>query len=357
MGILEGISRPVIANVPSAFARGQDRGRLRDERDRADEVRRLSGEILAKSFPGRLGELAKVDPDAAIKLGGALGFSTDPLASTKFFAGAIQGASAIASTVGPKEAVAALIEWRNILEARGLETAPLDTLIQSGIDQPDDFVEGLGLAKDALVEQGLLKPAGDDAQIKSIAENRKEIRKSVRGQIKGLRDEEGTITTNFRKIRRLGDEIDKGNRSAVSQALVALVKIGDPTSVVRPSEAAAALNNPSVLAALFTDAGTDQRITDAAIRAIDPLNPGVLNKDAILATADAMVLASVPGIQARFGDAKEEGGGLTRNSFDSIFTGRLESRINALSNLVPKKEMTDDEKRARIAELEALGGP
>lgn len=348
IGVLAGIANPAIADVPGAFARGSERGR-------DNETRRIVGEILGSTMGGKLGALGKVNAPAAIQLAGQLKFDDDPKKQVNEFVGTVQLATAVGNSVGPRESLAILVESRNRIKAlvdRGMlgpgATSTLDGMIQKFNDDPTQGIEALNLMNEALREQGFGESPTDD---KSVAENRKEIRKSVRTQTSGLRKEEGVITTNFKKIRALGDEIDKGNRSAVSQALVALVKIGDPTSVVRPSEAAAALNNPTVLAALFTDAGTDQSLVDAAIRAIDPLNPGVLRKADILSTADAMVLASVPGIQARFADAKAEAENLPSATFKTLFSGRLSDRINKLSDLVkPSAAGVTD---TQIAELKA----
>lgn len=357
--LLTGIANPAIADISGARSRGRARGQAITDRRQAGEIKRLSGEILSNTFPGKLGELGRLAPEKAIGLANALGFNSDPLVKMKHFVGSIQAANTMAQTVGPVEATQFLLEARDrqamLDRASGVEpeTSPFDSILEGAQQDPEQLKEALSLMTDALIEQGAI---ADPKATKSVAENRKEIRASVRKQVSSIRKEEGILTTNFKKIRELGDEIDKSNRSAVSQALVALVKLGDPTSVVRPSEAAAALNNPSILAALFTDAGTDQSIVDAAIRAIDPLNPGVLRKGDIIATADALVLASVPSIQSRFGDAKTEGENLLKSTFKTIFSGRLEKRVNALSDLVKREpakiNLTPDE-QTRLEELRA----
>lgn len=361
MAILEGapLPPPMIADVSGSLAIGRERGR-------ASETRRLTAEILRKSFPGRLGELtaelATNNPGLALQMGQSLGFNQDPEASSKFFAGAIQGAHAIASTVGSKEAVAALIEWRGILEARGLETAALDTLIQSGIDTPDEFTEGLGLAKDALVEQGFLKDTRTEAQVEVVKKRRFEVRGELRKQIKVIRQDVVGIEENFGKIVRLVEQTGLGNRVAAAQAIIAMIKLGDE-STVKSDELVAGLNRQSPIAAIveiMRGNGNSEQLIDAITTAIDPLNPLTIKAEDVLAVANAIVGARVPSIQASFAEARELAEtNLPRSGIRSIFTSTLTNRVAGLSKLLKtqKKELTDDEKRARIAELEALGPP
>jgi len=200
---------------------------------------------------------------------------------------------------------------------------------------------------------------GAKPEDKNQLEIRKEVRKSIGLELKELARQEKVLVTNFRKIDNLAVEMKKGNRTATASAAVALVKLGDADSVVRQSEAEAQLNkqNPSAaLTAYLLDKGTDQAIVDSVLRAIDPLNPELINVDEFKATARALLASSSPGLQESLADARERAGAnLTESGVRSLFTKGLERRIAGLSDLVPQTPTTPtnaSDIRARIAELE-----
>lgn len=174
-----------------------------------------------------------------------------------------------------------------------------------------------------------------------VTESGGEIRKEVRGNIrKGLNQiakEADVIKTNFNKLKGLTNEISKGNRSAVAQGLVSLVKLGDPGSIVKESEMIAALNEKSPIAAvteLLSGKQTDKGVIDSVVSRIDPLNPNNINVDEVLATANTLVGANVPGIQQRMSEFEENArDNLTELGIKSLFTKGLRKRVGALSDI------------------------
>jgi hypothetical protein len=165
---------------------------------------------------------------------------------------------------------------------------------------------------------------------------REEVRKDVRKNINDISGAAETITTNFNKIGNLANEISSGNRQAVAQGIIALVKLGEPNSTVREGEMLAALNAENPLAAVtsvFEKNGV-QGVGDAILRRIDPLNPKSIKIGDLLSTADALIKSSVPQIQQRFQIQKElASNNLSQDGMRSLFTDSLENMLSGLSDL------------------------
>ena len=211
---------------------------------------------------------------------------------------------------------------------------------------------------DAKVVRGAV--ATDEKADKNELEIRKEVRTNLRKRIDSVEKDSEVLQTNFNKITGLSEKIRGGNRLAVAQGLVALVKLGDPTSVVRDSEMIAALNNPNptaAVASLLTDSGTNLDISDAIMAKIDPLSPFNIDVDDLLATANTLVTSNVPGIQERFAGIEEQAfENLSEKGSKSLFTKSLRDRVAELSGLVPTETVvpTGEPTVTNQAEFDAL---
>ena len=167
-------------------------------------------------------------------------------------------------------------------------------------------------------------------------EPRKELRATLRKSVEGLNSEISAINTNYGKLQGLAEQVKKGNRSAVSQMLVSLVKLGDPGSVVKESEMEAALNSENPLSYLVSK-GVNQGLADSLLKNLDSLSPEKINVDEVLRTGQALISANAPDIIERYEMAKERGGEfLTQAGFDSIFGKSFEDRVNKLRGFNPK---------------------
>lgn len=222
---------------------------------------------------------------------------------------------------------------REELIGQGLPTGDTDeviSLLQTGDAQGAQQL--LQNAVDTGISLDIIKP-----QVKAATEIRKEVRGAIRTDLRSISKETGTITSNFNKIQNLAGEIRKGNRLAVAQGLVSLVKLGDPTSVVSATEMATSLNaqNPiSAVSDLLTGKGVSSNIVNSIVTKIDPLNPSNINVDDLLDTARVSVNAFVPQIQRRFEGAQESArGNLTEEGIRSLFTQSLTNTITGLSEL------------------------
>ena len=143
-----------------------------------------------------------------------------------------------------------------------------------------------------------------DPRAEQMLKDDSDIRKEVRGEARKGRNaiskEMAVTRENFNKLQNLSGQVKKGNRSAVAQSLIALVKLGDPSSIVKESEMVAALNNQSPVAALtdmLASKGIDGGVINSVAAKIDPLNPNNINMNDVLSTAQSMVNANVPSLQ------------------------------------------------------------
>lgn len=240
----------------------------------------------------------------------------------------------------------------------------LAALGQLPIEDQDSVIRA-SLIEDNL--QGLIPKQVADENLLTI---QKETRAALRKDLGAISKEASIITTNFNKIQGLIGEVETGNRSSTGQALVAMVKLGDPGSTVREEEAKTALNreNPvAAVTAMLVKNNTPSDVVDAIVGSLDPLNPANIKVDEFMRTANALVDANVPSIQNRFSTAKELADeNLTGRGIKSLFTKGLEKSVSDLSGLghswirrqfdqLPPEEQQKFRSKATPEELRELG--
>ena len=366
MSILNAIANPKIADVRGEFEKGRQIGEQKLTKD-------LSGKILAETLGSKIGmqayqDLQRLNPEVALNLRKALRTESDAVG--QYFLGIAKGAASIVRDTQDPMDVARYLGTQMMIAQQSNEPEIAQRLADT-IPLLKDPNTAQGVMQDILATDSAFggKPPVDT----NGNEIRKEVRKNLTDSIKQLSREEGVIKTNYSKVRGLSQEILTGNRTSVAQALVSIVKLGDPGSTVRTEEMKDALNTKTPLAALttlLTDGGVSKDIQDAVLRNIDPLNPDTVNISDILATADQLVMAAVPSIQARYSDATSLGReNLTNQGYNSVFSKGLKERINNLSTLVkpsggggdsvtkPINVMTPEELEAeRATLLKGVGG-
>lgn len=200
------------------------------------------------------------------------------------------------------------------------------------------------------VMEGLANPI-NEAEAKAVGRMKalmsgtpvkeKEYTKELRGELrKGMTETYNaakTLKTNYNKIVNLADEVKKGNRTAVAQMGVALVKLGDPTSVVKDEElkqAFAAQDPRAAVMDVLRNGGVNDQTIQAFQMAIDPLNPKAINMENILTTADAMLGSNRGALLDSFKSLSNRGlQNLTAGGYKSVFDDDRRDYIMGIKDL------------------------
>jgi len=236
---------------------------------------------------------------------------------------------------------------KQVFQQQGLIAAPQTEKAQSAFAKidPSKFTPESVAAFEQTGRFAELKPV-------SVAQADPEFIKELRGELRKdvgkLQTEATTLKTNFGKLQGLADEMRKGNRSAVAQGLVSLVKLGDPGSVVREEELKQALGAQKPAAAVadvLRGKGVGDGIINSVVQSLDPLNPAAVNVDQVLATAQAMLRPNIESITGAYNTARGRAAEqLTEGGVRSIFSkGRDElfSEVGALSFGAGEQPMTE----------------
>ena len=339
--VLAGISDPAVVDVGAAM----DRGRTRRADRKMRRVNEMAGKILSETLGGKLGSLAELDPTKAIQVAQALDIPVGETARIQSMMGDIQIAANLYEAGLPMEAAQVGSEKAAFLEGLGIEPHQYYETIAGLTSEDPETVqltgESLVRLRDTFIAQGMLEAP---PHVALEAANAKEFRKEVRAQIDKsvteISDEANGLQGNYDTIASLGEEITKGNRQATAQALIALVKLGDPTSTVREGEMVAGLNNQSPAAALmqyFAADGTEisEDMQRAVIASLDPLAPGVVNVANLMNTANAIISSKVPPLQTRYAEQQEKADNaeLSKRAKRTLFGKGLTNRIAKLSDI------------------------
>lgn len=258
-----------------------------------------------------------------------------------------QGAEDLLTITDPKQREAYLINRREQLLKMGRDTSQTDEALtigtSEGFDSPvfnqvlsnslqtaNSF--GVFTPKQMMEREQAAKLAAEEQ--KALGEIRKETRGGVRQSVNELSKQASVLDTNYTKLQNLGSEIRKGKRLAVPPALVALVKLGDPSSIVSDKELETAINAPNPLGAL-QDKGVSTDVVEAFLRKADPLNPKNINVNELLSVAKAQMSANVPSLQSRYAEQRSLADkNLTQAAINSLFEKKIDDRIANLSRFV-----------------------
>jgi len=355
--ILQGIANPPIGDFATGFQKNVDEKAFNEE----------TAAVLENTIGARYADLIKIDPGKGLAIAEAVGVLEErdeklKAARLKNVVGTLSLANDLVKTgnVPPEELGQLLLEQGKILASRNI---PVDFMVDAGTKLINGTPEEQQ-AEMAAFGQLVDSFGGDDETERDI---RKETRGRISKQLDVVRKDAKRVEENFGKVKNLVANIKTGNRIASAQAIIALVKIGDD-STVREGELKTALANVTPQAAVF-DFLVGEGVTADVARSVsvsfDPLNPDTMKVQDILDTADSLVLAQVPSIQSSFAESEELGEtNLTKSGFRSVFSKTLTNRIGALSDLatVPGggqagvksvRELSDAELEA---EIKAAGG-
>lgn len=241
---------------------------------------------------------------------------------------------------GVKGLVNVLGQAKQVFQQQGFMAAPKTASIDFAKIDPSKFTQESVAAAEQSGRYSDLVAIGDPSQEPAFVG---ELRKELRTDVGKLEKDAAVLKTNFNKLGNLAEEMRAGNRSAVAQGLVALVKLGDPGSVVREEELKQALGAQSPTAAiadLLRDKGTSEGIINSIVQSMDPLNPASVNVDQVLQTAEAMLQPNIQTLGQAYGAAKDRSGQLTEGGRLSIFSESRDGLFSDLSTMTFGVEST-----------------
>lgn len=333
--VLAGISDPAIADVSGAMQKGKAAG-----------VNEMAGEILSQTVGGRLGALGKHDPAKMVAIAQALGIPINAKERQQSMIGDIQVAASLLEAGHVNEAAQFAAEQATLLEGLGIQPTQYMEVI-AGLRSGDPSVvqgttDSIIALRDGFIANGMLKaPPGVAEEAANRAEVRKEARKAIRDRVTEIDKAAQTVESSYGKVLELAANVRKGNRISASQMLIALVKLGDPTSAVLTSEQTAALNRANTTAEIinvFRGAGAKEDVVNAAVASFDPLNPETIDVESVIQTANGLLKNTIPLIQGSFYEQRELADeNLKSYGIKSIFGKRLSSRIENMQNMIPPK--------------------
>ena len=248
-GVLGAIANPAQVDVLGAVAAG-----------RKTQARDLAGEILGQTFTGKLGALAQLDPDTALKLSQSLGIPTDSKGRLDNFKGIAIAANQLVQAGQVENAIQFLDE-----EATKIESATGDSRasqnirafiprLQQGDEQAFIELSKLAAAFNPTKPVTLAKGARlvDPVSGKDIVSTPVDLPGKI--EFKEFRTLNNDVTALIKeplKIRRAAERLEKiGETKSPTDQLAAIftfMKALDPTSVVREGEQQAASIRPSSL--------------------------------------------------------------------------------------------------------------
>lgn len=227
------LAQAILGQRPIDFVGQFQQGR---EERRAAQARTLSSELLQGQFQGgKIGELAGVDPTAALQLANALNIPTNDRARLEAFAKDTQIAFGRASAGDVNGAVQFVRNRRDARRAQGVDTANMDDFLARAEQNPDSVLSNLKALNAGFVQAGVVKRLGASTKLQFGGQ---ETFKDSEGNLffgTSVRDPSGKPITS--ELTPIGD----APASPVGQVSLAS-KLGETaaeTSVRKAAEAAA----------------------------------------------------------------------------------------------------------------------
>ena len=172
----------------------------------------------------------------------------------------------------------------DLTDSRAIEGGFLkrQTVDREYIGMSDDKTQALFKTPDGVMAipiTGLIN--SEDSKSKPY---RAEMRARLGNSSDKLEEQVSSIETNYDKANELIALGKGGNRMAIASALIAVIKLGDD-STVRSDELAVALNTqqtPEALLNFFTGKGVSNDVAASVVASINPVNPDVVDMDELL---------------------------------------------------------------------------
>lgn len=222
----------------------------------------------------------------------------------------------------------------NIGEQYGYDSLEMQRALNEGLQTANSFgvftpQQQAAKAAQAKQQASLL---GEQSDI------RKETRSSIGKDLSKIKSDATVYTQNWGKLNNLTKQIKKGNRQAVAPALVSLVKLGDPGSVVSIPEMQGVLNEESPITALL-GLGVKNDVAQSLAQKLDLLNPENIDTESLLAAGRAQLGGNIPALQASYNESRLRADeNLSPSGVKSLFSKDLDKIVSGLSDLLPSKD-------------------
>ena len=263
MSALNSISNPMIADIGGAMESGRQKRKTR----LSDE---MIGEILNNTVGGKLGSLAKIDPEKAMGLAQALEIPVGQTSRLQSMVGDIRiSAGLLKQGIPPQDVAKLLGEKSAMLSQLDIKPSKYMEYVQRLSQGDQTAVEEIMAMNDAFVQAGIVK--GDkapelkqgtgsmsgysfnpstgeysiDPKLKAQMDADKAKAQKQAGQltpkdIAGVNDKVTALTKDVRGIVASAKSLDglktRGSAASKLAAVFKFMKTLDPTSVVRESE-------------------------------------------------------------------------------------------------------------------------
>jgi len=204
-------------------------------------------------------------------------------------------------------------------------------------------MQGMGVTSEAAMaaQQAAQQAKMIEAQEKENQEIWKEMRKDLGTTLRNVDSDASDLLANYGKVEKLAKQAAAGNRAAVPQAIVSLVKLQTPNARINEEQISTALNSPNAaeeLRRILAGSGTTQELAISISGTIDPKNPNQISVDDFMDVAGAMVSANAGSIIDMYNQQKDQAvtAGLPANSIKSVFNETREARLKRLSEIKDK---------------------
>jgi len=167
-----------------------------------------------------------------------------------------------------------------------------------------------------------------ESELSEDVKRRGETRSDIRSRYKSIDKSLTGINDNFNKVKNLAKEVMKGNRQAVSGALVALVKSGDPNSAVLAGEMAAALNLPGIQETLASGNFNPNEVAKAIQSQAAALRPENINIADLMSVAQRYKESQAGSIFREYAFAEEDRAKLPEKGKKALYSAVRKSSID-----------------------------
>jgi hypothetical protein len=195
----------------------------------------------------------------------------------------------------------------------------------------------LGEGQTRYNSSGQVIATNNSLQNKNMDEIRKEARGEFRGSRKDISKRVSDLNASYKKVENLAKNVSNGNRNAVPQLMVAMVKLGDPGSIVSTTEMRGAVNAADPVAAvmeLLISKGTSDVVAQSIASKVDALKPENIDLLSVLEASNSLLSSSIPSIQDEYSELSgRASSNLTKEGYNSIFSGDFSKKIGALSSM------------------------